>query len=95
MDLNTIQTAISTLGFPIVMVIALGWFIWKIWTKSQEQNDVRESKLYEVISNAQAQNEALSKTNSEFVAVLNAYKSDLETIKSDVAEIKSATNKND
>lgn len=95
MDLNIIQTAISTLGFPIVMVIALGWFIWKIWTKSQEQNDVRESKLYEVISNAQAQNEALSKTNSEFVAVLNAYKSDLETIKSDVAEIKSATNKND
>lgn len=91
MNLNTVQTAISTLGFPIVMVIALGWFIWKIWTKSQEQNDVRESKLYEVISNAQEQNEALSKTNSEFVAVLNAYKSDLETIKTDVAEIKSAT----
>lgn len=91
MDLNTIQTAISTLGFPIVMVIALGWFIWKLWTKSQEQNETRENKLYEVIGNAQAQNDALSRTNSEFVAVLNAYKSDLETIKNDVAEIKNVT----
>ena len=31
MDVNTIQTAISTLGFPIVCVLFLGWFIWKIW----------------------------------------------------------------
>lgn len=91
MDLNTIQTAISTLGFPIVMVIALGWFIWKIWNKSQEQNDVRESKLYEVIAKAQTQNERLSATNSEFVKILTDYKSDLDTIKNDVAEIKSAT----
>lgn len=94
MDLNAIQSLISTLGFPIVMVIALAWFIWKIWTKTQEQNDIREGKLYEVIGNAQAQNEALSKTNSEFITILNTYKTDLETIKSDVAEIKGATKVN-
>ncbi len=76
------------------MVIALGWFIWKLWTKSQEQNEIRENKLYEVIGNAQVQNDALSRTNSEFVSVLNAYKSDLDTIKNDVAEIKSVTKTN-
>lgn len=92
MDLNTIQTAISTLGFPIVMVIALGWFIWKLWTKSQEQNEKREDKLYQVIEKAQVQNEELSDTNSQFIKVLTDYKTDLETIKNDVAVIKSQFN---
>lgn len=92
MDLNTVQTAISTLGFPIVMVIALGWFIWKLWTKSQEQNEKREDKLYQVIEKAQEQNEELSDTNSQFIKVLTDYKTDLETIKNDVAVIKSQFN---
>lgn len=88
MDVNTIQTAISTLGFPIVCVLFLGWFIWKIWMSQQDQNKEREDKLYEYIGKAQAVNEQLTKTNSEFVEVLNSYKSDLETIKNDVTEIK-------
>lgn len=88
MDLNVVQTAISTLGFPIVIAMALMWFLWKLWNKTQEQNEVRENKLYEVVSNAQAQNKQLAHTNAEFVSVLNAYKSDLETIKDDVNDIK-------
>lgn len=89
MDASTIQTAITTLGFPIFCVLAMGWFISKLWIGSQEQNQKREDKLYVVIATAQAQNETLSKTNSEFVSVLSDYKSDLETIKNDVKEIKS------
>lgn len=88
MDVNTIQTAISTLGFPIVCVLFLGWFIWKIWMSQQEQNKEREDKLYEYIGKAQAVNEQLTKTNSEFVEILHSYKSDLDTIKNDVTEIK-------
>lgn len=68
------------------------WFIWKLWTKTQTQNEQRENKLYEVIGKAQAQNERLSATNSEFVAVLNAYKDDLQTIKNDVSDIKQKIN---
>ena len=56
MDVNTIQTAISTLGFPIVCVLFLGWFIWKIWMSQQDQNKEREDKLYEYIGKAQAVN---------------------------------------
>lgn len=88
MDLNIIQQIITTLGFPIFCVIAMGLFISKLWNKSQEQNEKREEKLYEVISKAQIQNEQLSNTNAEFVKVLNEYKTDLETIKTDVAYIK-------
>lgn len=88
MDYGAIQTAITQLGFPIVMVIAMGLFIKNLWEKSQEQNEKREEKLYSVIDNAQRQNEKLSQTNSEFVSILNTYKTDLDQIKSDVTEIK-------
>ena len=88
MDVNTIQTAISTLGFPIVCVLFLGWFIWKILMSQQDQNKEREDKLYEYLGKAQAVNEQLTKTNSEFIEVLHSYKSDLDTIKNDVTEIK-------
>ena len=88
MDTQALQTAITTLGFPIVCVLFLGWFIWKLWTRQQEQNEKREEKLYSFITLAQATNERLSKTNAEFVTVLNTYKSDLDEIKTDVTEIK-------
>ena len=88
MDLNGIQQAISTFGFPIACVIFLAWFIWKIWNNQQDQNQQREEKLYEYLGKANALNEQLTKTNSDFVPVLNAYKTDIEQIKNDVTEIK-------
>ncbi len=88
MDANTIQTLISSLGFPIVCVLFLGWFIWKIWTRQQEQNEKREDKLYSVVAQAQETNERLTNINSEFVEILHSYKSDLDEIKNDVSEIK-------
>ena len=78
MDVNTIQTLITSVGFPIVCVLE----------KFTAQSEKREEKLYTVLANAQETNERLSKTNAEFVTVLNTYKSDLEEIKSDVSEIK-------
>ena len=91
MDYNVLQTAISQLGFPIVMVIAMAFFIWKLWEKSQ--NETREEKLYSVISKAQEQNEKLSATNAEFVQVLTSYKDDLDEIREDVSDIKTQINK--
>ena len=88
MDVNTIQTLVTTLGFPIVCVFALGWFIYKAFEKFTAQSEKREEKLYSVITQAQEANERLSHTNAEFVSVLNTYKSDLDDIKADVSEIK-------
>ena len=88
MDVNTIQTLITSLGFPIVCVIALGWFIYNAFEKITAQSEKREEKLYTVIAQAQETNERLSNTNAEFVSVLNTYKSDLDEIKADVTEIK-------
>lgn len=86
--MESIQNAISTFGFPITCVIFLGWFIWKLWIRQQEQNEKREEKLYTFITDAQTVNEKLTQTNADFVTVLNTYRADLDEIKSDVTEIK-------
>lgn len=83
-----VEQAITTLGFPIVCVVFLGWFIWKIWLRQQEQNEAREQKLYACIAEAQGVNKQLIKTNSEFMNVLTDYRTDLDEIKQNVTEIK-------
>lgn len=88
MDVTMIQSMIASIGFPIVAVIALAWFIYKAFEKFTAQSEKREEKLYTVILQAQETNERLTKTNSEFVEVLHSYREDLDSIKDDVSEIK-------
>lgn len=83
-----IQSMITSIGFPIVAVIALAWFIYKAFEKFTSQSEKREEKLYTVIAQAQETNERLTETNAEFVNVLKTYKNDLDEIKEDVSEIK-------
>mgnify|MGYP007057696341 CR=1 FL=1 len=87
MDMDIINI-ISTVGFPITCVIALGWFIRNVYDTMVTTTTNREEKLYKVIADAQAHNEVLTETNAEFAAVLRAYKADLEIIRNDVSEIK-------
>ena len=88
MDVNTIQTLITSVGFPIVCVLALGWFIYIAFQKFTANAEKREDKLYAIIAEAQATNEKLLETNAGFVSVLDAYKTDLVKIKEDVSVIK-------
>ena len=93
MDANTISQMITTLGFPIVLVGVLVWFIWQIYNDQKANNHDREEKLYDVIAKAQEQNVELSNTNAKFVGILETYKTDLEEIKHDVVDIKTHLNK--
>lgn len=47
MDAQTIQTLISTLGFPIVCTIGLSIFIFKIWKSQREDNNKQMEKMAE------------------------------------------------
>lgn len=60
MDYNLIEEIITSLGFPIVCVLALGWFVHKIWqhsmdnmkeqiTRQEQISKEREDKLFEQI----------------------------------------------
>ena len=88
MDVSNITQLITSLGFPIVCVIAMAYAMWKVYTRSEDRNEQREDKLYKVISDAQAQNKELSDTNAKFVTILENYESDLDGIKTDVTDIK-------
>ena len=85
---------ISTVGFPIACVIALGYFIYLAWQKMSAQNEKREEKLYEIIVTAQANNDKLVAVNKEFVEVLETYKTDIKQIKDAIEDIKTIVKEN-
>jgi len=80
-----IITMIQTLGFPIACVVACGWFIYKMWTKSTDQNEKREEKLYMTLGEVNATNKEISETNRMLV---EQFTSDMTQVREDIAEIK-------
>lgn len=99
MDVNVLSTLITSLGFPIVCVVGLGWFIYKIYLDTQEQNKTnmekvqarckeREDKLYEEIkANREVNAEAIA-TIAMYAEKIGHIETNLENIKMDVAIIK-------
>lgn len=94
--MDTILSAITTVGFPIVCAIVMGWFIYKIYTNSTEQNKAnmeqvqarcaeREEKLYEQIGKAQ-------EINGQAIATISHYAEKLDVIHDDIKEIKAKLN---
>lgn len=85
MELLTILLeAISTVGFPIVCVIALGIFIWKIYKASE----AREENLREELRISHETNEKAIETIAKFADNLDIMKNDIGEIKADVAILK-------
>ena len=92
MEVATILEVISTVGFPIALCLALGWFIYKIYNDTTKQNKEnmaavqarckeREEKLYNQL---EKQNEI----NGRFAEIIAQYDFKLEEIREDVKEIK-------
>ena len=92
MDYSVISEFITNLGFPIVCVIGLGWFVFKIYQdttkatqsnmeKVQERCKVREEKLYQEIKENR-------EVNAQAIATIALYADRLEVIQNDVSEIK-------
>ena len=90
--MDAILQAITTVGFPIVCAMVLGWFIYKIYRDTNEKNAAimeayqirsaeREEKLYTQIERAQ-------QINGEAIATITLYAERLEAIQADVKEIK-------
>lgn len=77
MELGVIIELISTVGFPIAIVIALGYFIWTIY----KQSVVREEKLMEEITENRL-------VNQKFAEIIAGYEITLGEIKTDVKDIK-------
>lgn len=70
-------TAISTVGFPIACVLALGWFIWHIYKRSEK----REDELRAEINKSQ-------EINNKFADIISKYSVEITEIKTDIKDIK-------
>lgn len=95
MDLNSIVQLITTLGFPIVCVIAMAWFIYKFYNDGQKQNaenmekvqercKEREEKLYAEIRENREVNAKAIETIAHYAEKLDIIQQDVKDIKYDV-----------
>ena len=84
MDIAMIGDLISNFGFTIVLVLAMGLFIWKMY----QQSVTREDKLMNEIAECRVVNEKAIET-------LSIYAERIGVIEADVKEIKSIIIKDD
>ena len=95
--MEQIVNIIGTVGFPIAACLGLGWFIYQMVQKTNEQNESalkqiqekcaeREERLYEQISECQ-------RINGEAIATITLYVERLGVIENDVKEIKTEVDK--
>jgi hypothetical protein len=90
MDAKLILEIIGTVGFPIAACLVLGWFIFKIYKKSEE----REATLRSEISECQEINREAIKTLALYAERLGVIESDVREIKEDIMILTERTNNN-
>lgn len=83
MDIALITELITSLGFPIALVIAMGYFIFKIYKQSVE----RENALMQEIKENREINKGAIETLTLYAERLNIIQTDVETIKKDITII--------
>ena len=86
--METWTSIISTVGFPIACVLALGYFVYIFYKDYTKRSAEREDKLIDALQIAHTNNEKLVEANRGFVSVLETYKNDITEIKHDIVEIK-------
>jgi chromosome segregation ATPase len=88
MENATVVEMISSLGFPIVICLALCYFIYKLW----EQSVAREEKLMAEITENRLVNEKAVETIAKFAERFTHIEEDVTEIKNDVVLIKDKLN---
>ena len=90
---------ISTLGFPIVCVVGLAFFIWKVWTHYRDDMNANMERLQ---ARCIEREKVLTKTIQEIQKVVEKafetlafYETNISDIKADVNEIKEIVLKQD
>ena len=88
MEVGVIVELISSFGFPIAIVIALGFFFFRVW----QQSVAREEKLMAEISANRLVNEKAIETISQYAERLTHIEGNIAEIKGDVGIIKEKIN---
>lgn len=83
MDIAVWTELVQNLGLPIVLIGAMGWFIFKLWKQSAE----REKTLYTEIEKSREVNEKAIATIAQYAEKLGEIQEDVREIKSDITLI--------
>lgn len=83
MDIAVWTELVQTLGLPIVLIGAMGWFIFKLWRQSVE----REKTLYTEIERSREVNEKAITTIAQYAEKIGEIQEDVKDIKSDITVI--------
>lgn len=81
MDVTMITELIASLGFPIAVAIALGYFVYQLWKQSVKRE---ETLMNEITENRMI--------NQKFAEIIGQYEVTLGEIKTDVKDIKETLN---
>lgn len=68
---------ISTVGFPIAVAVALGWFIFQIYKRSEQREDELRAEI--------TKNQEI---NAKFADIISKYSVEITEIKTDIKDIK-------
>lgn len=84
METNTYIDVIQNVGFPIFLVLALGYFVYQIYKQSVK----REDTLYIELGKSREVNEKAIDTIARYVEKLDVIQTDIKEIKNDITIIK-------
>ena len=77
MEIPLMLEMIGSLGFPIAAVIALAWFVFKIYKASEKREEALRAEIKE------------SQTiNNKFADIISKYSVEITEIKTDIKDIK-------
>lgn len=88
MEVDVLQSLITTVGFPITCVIFLGMFIYRFSNQVMSYNKEREDKLYDLVGKSQEQLDRLEDTLEDYITVLGKLRDDVNRISEDIEDIK-------
>ena len=77
---NNVIEIIQNVGFPIFIVLAMGFFIWQIYKQSVK----REETLYMELSKSREVNEKALETLGLYANKLDVIQNDIKEIKNDI-----------
>ena len=82
--MNDIATLISTLGFPIVAVLGMAWFFYKMWSSQDTRNKEREENLMKLVRELSTNLAELGRIVDENTKVLAILTEKVETIEDNI-----------
>lgn len=85
--MEQITEIMSSFGFPVACVIALGWFIWYFFKQSKEESRDRENSLADFIRRSQEINAQFAEIIAKYEVKLDEIHKDIEDIKEDISEL--------